>query len=426
MRSRTFRDVITTSFWALVNALSSRLLNLLTMLLAARALTAGEYGSLALMLNSAQAWSLLIGAGFSLTLSRFVASYRANEASRTPGLVVTLLLTALLLTVLVAGSLMTFAEPLSRHFFAGSLQRHEIVLVGIWTFLLALVTVVQGALSGFEAFRQNALIGLGCGLLVVLLVFAGPATNPRWVLGSLLAGNVLTLLLSGGLLLVRVKTLYQPGTRLVDAAYLGPVLRFGLPALLGGVIVTQSQWHANVEVASASGGLQNMAGLSIALQWYAIVQFVPGVIANSMLPMLSRTEHDPGTARRIFRLGLGVNIVAAVVMATAAVSGRHLILGLYGDHYPAFAEAFMVLALAACIAGSVSMLIQKIASHGRAVTLLLITLIWCAAFFATLARTAGENLLPVDVAVAYLVANAVQASIAVAWVFGRKDVGDAA
>jgi hypothetical protein len=54
-----------------------------------------------------------------------------------------------------------------------------------------------------------------------------------------------------------------------------------------------------------------MAGLSIVLQWYAVVQFVPGVIANSMLPMLSRTERDPDTARRIFRLGLGVNIVAA-------------------------------------------------------------------------------------------------------------------
>ncbi|MFZ5604681.1 MAG: oligosaccharide flippase family protein [Pseudomonadota bacterium] len=423
MRSRTFRDVITTSFWALVNALSSRLLNLLTMLLAARALTAGEYGSLALMLNSAQAWSLLIGAGFSLTLSRFVASYRESQASRTPGLVVTLLLTALLLTVLVACSLMTFAEPLSRQFFAGSLLSDDVVVVGMWTFLLALVTVVQGALSGFEAFRQNALIGLGCGLLVLLLVFAGPATNQRWVLGSLLAGNVLTLLLSGVLLLLRVKTLYQPGNRLVDAAHLGPVLRFGLPALLGGVIVTQSQWHANVEVASTLGGLQKMAGLSVALQWYAIVQFVPGVIANSMLPMLARTERDPGTARRIFRLGLGVNLVAAIVMATAAISGRHLILALYGDHYPAFAEAFMVLALAASIAGSVSMLMQKIASHGKAVTLLLITLVWCATFFATLAGTGGENPLPVDVAVAYLVANAVQATVAIAWFFWRKGGG---
>jgi hypothetical protein len=55
------------------------MLNLLTMLLAARALTAAEYGSLALMLNSGQAWSLLIGAGYSLTLSRFVA--RPGERS---------------------------------------------------------------------------------------------------------------------------------------------------------------------------------------------------------------------------------------------------------------------------------------------------------------------------------------------------------
>lgn len=83
--------------------------------------------------------------------------------------------------------------------------------------------------------------------------------------------------------------------------------------------------------------------------------------------------------------------------------GRHLILGLYGEHYPAFADTFFVLVLAACMAGSVSMLMQKIASHAKAITLLLITLVWCVTFFATLAEAGGQNPLPVDVGVAYLV-----------------------
>lgn len=422
MSSRTLRDVIATSFWALLNAVSSRLLNLLIMLLAARALETDEYGALALTLNSAQAWSLLIGAGFSLTLSRFVASYRANDAAHAPGLVATSMLVAFLLTLAITLVLMFFSETISSQYFSGSLQPGEVRVAGLWTFLLAMTTVVQGALTGFEAFRQNAVIALGCGLVALLLVLAGPSSDPQWVIGALIAGNILVLLLSGGLLLQRLVPLRRPGIRLVDVAYLGPVVQFGLPALLGGVIVTQSQWHANVQVAAGAGGLENMAGLSIALQWYAIVLFVPGVIANSLLPMLSRMEGDRGTANRVFLLGLAVNALVAVVMAAFTVAVRHRVLELYGTRYTEFSDTFMMLVLAACVAGSAAMVLQKIVSHGRAAVLLVITVIWSLVFFATLDFRSDAALVPLDVAVGYLVANAVQAALAVMWILYRKDV----
>lgn len=422
MSSRTLRDVITTSFWALLNAVSSRLLNLLTMLLAARALDTGDYGALALTLNSAQAWSLLIGAGFSLTLSRFVASYRATAAAHAPGLVATSMLMALLLTLAITLMVSMFSVTLSSLYFSGSLKPGEVRVAGFWTFLLAMITVVQGALTGLEAFRHNAIIAFGCGLVTLLLVFAGPASNSHWVMGALIAGNMLALIFSGGLLLQRLRPLYRPGVRLVDIRYLAPVVQFGLPALLGGVIVTQSQWHANVQVASVTGGLERMAGLSIALQWYAIVQFVPGVISNSLLPLLSRAEGDRGTANRIFLLGVVINAVAAGVMAACVIAASHLILGWYGARYTEFSDAFMVLALAAGVAGCAAMASQKIASHGRATVLLAITTVWALVFFVTLDYRSAVAPAPVDVAAAYLVANTVQAALAVLWLLCRKDI----
>ncbi len=95
---------------------------------------------------------------------------------------------------------------------------------------------------------------------------------------------------------------------------------FAFPALLAGALVGPAHWAAQAMLANAPNGYAELAVLGIAMQWFAIIMFVPGIAGRVVLPILTAhvTSNDRGNTRKILIYAMGTNAIVAVPLAVIA------------------------------------------------------------------------------------------------------------
>lgn len=377
------------------------------MFLAARKLDSTTYGSLSLMLNTAQTWSLFIAGTVSITLARYVGRYRADDPARAASLIFTMLLSVFCIAILLALGAALASPLLSAELFDGGLSPLDVVILAVWTAMLTLQSSFQGAVTGLEQFRRNTWFALAGGSTTLFLMVVIVPPDLYWIAVALMTGVAVTTTLMGMLIHQTIGDLSASHRARFDSRKLLALVQFGLPAFAGGLLQTQSQWFANLQLATQENGLHAMAGLNVSLQWYAIMLFVPGAVANAMLPLLSRLNHD-SQQRVVFTAGLSINLVVAIGAAIVVFLLSERILALYGSAYTEFNDAFKHFCIAAAIAGGTTMLSQQLMSMGRAIVSLLISGIWAATFLGSIFMPGGSTISIMTIGNAYIAANAVQ------------------
>jgi|GEM_PF-6685165 len=400
------------SFWALLNALSLRLLNLISMYLAARYLVAEAYGSLALITNTVQTWSILLAGGVSITLSKYAGEYRGKSLPCAASLISSLSILVAGMAALVFALTSFCGDFISRLFFNGKLSAHDVAVLGGWLFLLTMQTTVQGAISGLEQYKKTALFSLLGGSVALLLIYAIVPHQRDWILAALIIGTTLTWLTTSGAVITTIRS-WKCGWRYFDTAHMSLIIKFGIPAFVSGLVVSQSQWYANLKVANAANGLADLAGLNISLQWYAIILFIPGAVSNAMLPIMARLGTNQREQLSYLHLAFLTNLTIALLMAATAIAWRGQILGEYGEHYRGFAELFKYLAIAASINGATSIFTQHIASHGKGLLLLYINIFWALLFLCINFVLNFEQRHAEVVGISYMFSNAAQAILVI-------------
>jgi len=124
---------------------------------------------------------------------------------------------------------------------------------------------------------------------------------------------------------------------------------FTTPAFLSGALVAPVTWFANTMLVNQPGGYAQMGILSAANQWRAAINFIPGVLAQFALPILSNLHGEgdlPGYARGL-RWNLLLTAIGAGAAALPVVAGAPLIMSSYGA---GFAQGWVVLVLSAATA----------------------------------------------------------------------------
>jgi O-antigen/teichoic acid export membrane protein len=121
----------------------------------------------------------------------------------------------------------------------------------------------------------------------------------------------------------------------------GVIVHYALPAFLAGSVVAPAMWYARSQLAGTTDGYDQLGLFAAASQWSALVSFVPGIVASTMLPFLSQ-ELARGTRRGVSlfwknaALASGVGVVAAVGITALSP----VIMVFYGK---GFAEGGLVL-----------------------------------------------------------------------------------
>ena len=224
--------------------------------------------------------------------------------------------------------------------------------VGSVLLLIGSVNGAQtGALAGFEAFKSIARINLVCGLLSFPLMVGGAwwfgLVGAVWGLVGSMAVNCvfshLALRREAAAAGVPFYANLQPGQW-------GVLWQFSLPSVLCNVIFGPANWACSALLVNRPHGYEEMGVFNATSGWFNAVTFLPGVLAQVVLPLLSSqsAEADYGSQRKVVALAIKANAIAVIPVVLLVAGASPLIMSFYGG---GFREGWPTLAVTVLTAG---------------------------------------------------------------------------
>jgi O-antigen/teichoic acid export membrane protein len=397
------------AIWSLTGTVVSRTLTLLSSIFVARMLGKHEFGELGVIQNTVGMFGVFAGFGMGLTATKHVAEYRSTDPQRA-GRVLVLTETVTVGGSLLAVLLLVMTAPLLARYALAAPQLARLLQLGALLVPFMTLNGVQlGALAGFEAFRAVAKVSSWCGLL----------SFPCLVLGAYVGGTTGTVV---GLILSQAigcalnnRALRKEARRLGIGLSLAPSIRergvlfnFSLPAVCSNALGWFANWLCTALLVNQANGYADMGTLSAANQWRSALMFLPGILINAVLPILSNENSQPhGSFGRVMVLSHRLLAILVLPLTLLTMLGAGPIMRLYGAGFEEGRPALVYILAATAIAAISSPVGSAIEARARMKLLLWLTVL-NALVFLLLTYCLVSAMGPTGLALGYLIANAVQ------------------
>ena len=284
LRARFARGI----FWAVSGALISQALTLGASVIAARLLGKVQFGELGMIYSTLGMFGVLAGFGLGTTATKHIAEFRSGDPERAGRILGLSSVVAWVSSLITALLIVSLAPWLSRTALSAPHLADALRIGATLLFFNAVNGAQTGALSGFEAFREIAGLNLIRGAITFPLVVGGV-----WLadLNGAVAG--LSLAAAAGCAVTAVAIRRKAAAHSIRISYRGlrrelPILwRFSLPAVLASSLVGPAMWCSSTFLVASRNGYAEMGVFSAANQWRNAVLFLPGLIGQVMLPVVS-------------------------------------------------------------------------------------------------------------------------------------------
>jgi O-antigen/teichoic acid export membrane protein len=376
------------AFWAFTGTLFSRGLNMAAMILVARLLGKSEFGELGIIQSTVMMFQTLAGFGLGWAATKYVAEFRNSDPVKAGKIIGFSILTAA-----GAGGILSilffFAAPwLAAHTLAAPNLTRPLQISSLILFASTLAGTQTGVLAGFEAFNSIAKIGIISGLFSIPAIVGG-----AWFWG--LEGAVWGMILSFGsdwLLnrqtLKKVANLANIRIWWTGCWEVRQILwGFSLPAVLGGTIMQIGNWAGNALLVNQENGYAQMGFYNAANQWFSALLFIPGILGQAAIPVLSERlgENDIGMSRKILIYSTKLNVAIILPVILAGSLGSTWIMGLYGQEFRLAWPTLVVTLIAAGIVAVQAPASQIISASAKMWMALVVNLSWSTVFVLTAA-----------------------------------------
>lgn len=373
------------AFWSLMAAVITRMANLIASVVVARLLGKEGFGEYGIIQSTVGMFGMFAGFGLGLTAMKYVAEFRRKDpvkAGRILGISA--------LVVSVSGSILCIALLILSPWLASrTLAAPQLVGPLRIGALLMLITAFNGAqtgaLMGLEAFKAIARVNLYAGLLTLPFVVYGVVFfGLEGALWGLVAGAAVNWLLNHLVLRREAANFGIPLTFKGCLEERQVLWSFSLPAVLSSMLAAPINWVCNTLLVNQPNGYAEMGILNAANQWFAVLLFVPGVLARYTIPVLSERlgSDDKAVCRKVLRYSVCLNAAVVIPLVIIGCVASRYIMGIYG---PGFAEHRGVIIVALLTAGVLAIQMpmgQMTAASGRMWTEICMNLGWALLFCA--------------------------------------------
>jgi O-antigen/teichoic acid export membrane protein len=338
--------------WTLVGSASQQASLLAAAILIARVAGKTQFGEYVLLQGTLGTFAVLAGIAFGMTAARHVAAFRDIDKTRTASLCKSLMVSTGIISFALACGLALLAVPLANHILGDASLAASIQFGSLYVLFQSYQGVQSGILAGLEAFSANARINaLRSALLIVCVL----ALTPRF--GA--AGGIMALVISAVGACVHSHWLLRrefdkrgiPTAASLARSDLRIVWRFSVPAFLSGAMVPPALWIASVTLARQPNGYAELAIFGAANQWRAAIAFLPAVLAQPLLPLLTSalTAGNRVAFRRLVLLGVAINTTSAILIAILVIAFAPFLVASYGKDFSKSAPLLTVLGIATVI-----------------------------------------------------------------------------
>jgi O-antigen/teichoic acid export membrane protein len=333
------------AFWSLLGSILSRAVNLGASILIARVLTQEAFGAVGVIQSTVGLFGTLAGFGLGTAVTKYVSEYRSVDAARAGRLATLSIGVSCVTGGAVALLLWVFSRALAAHVLAAPYLVHELESSALLVLLGSVCGVQMGVLSGLEAFRSLAAVNLFAGLtgtpLQLIGAWLGGLSGAVW---GLVAASFANVIIAQIALLRSARRAALPLSWRNCTRESPLLVRFAVPLVAVGVVVSGANWVCNALVVNQSQGYAEMALLNASSQWLGLVVFVAASMQQGMFPALSESlgRRDAVASGNMLKAVLLISVAAATPFTLVGLVASPWIMKLYGS---GFEHGWPVLAL---------------------------------------------------------------------------------
>lgn len=355
-------------FWSLVGTVLSRSLSLLSSILVARMLGKVGMGELGIIQSTVGIFSAFAGLGLGLTATKFVSEFRQKDPARAGAIIGLSGRVSWISGALMTASMMALAPWFAERTLAAPHLSPLIRIGSLLLFFGAVNGAQTGALSGFEAFKTIARVNLWAGLLNFPLMVGG-----AWWYGlkgavwGLVAGLVMNWILNHFALRREAKRAGVPMSGRLRPGDWRILWGFSLPGMLCNLVFGPVNWAASALLVNRPDGYAEMGVFNAANNWFNAVAFLPGVLAQVVLPMLAAHAGDEAqkSQRKVVSVAIKANVLATLPAAFVLALASPFVMACYGTDFRAGWPVLIVAVFTAVVVAVQGTAAQSIVVAGR-------------------------------------------------------------
>ncbi|UCS93983.1 oligosaccharide flippase family protein [Echinicola marina] len=343
-------DFLKDSFWALLGNVLSKGMSLLGAVLVARFLgkdVYGEYGTIKSTLMNIAIFSTF---GLGYTATKYVAEYRNKDPRVLKTVSDYSMKTSLLVSGTMAVLLFFFSNYVSVHLLKAEHLNIPLKIVAIWIVFNSLTTTQVGILSGFKAFKQMARIN---GVVGGFAFVSSAVFTYFWGLIGALIALLLTQVLNWFLNYKEVLKLLPKVKALKSKTLLKELLNFSLPVALQEALYSLTSWLL-IYLLITMADYGEVGIYSAAMQWSAIILFIPGILRNVVLSHFSAVLNDEKSHNSILKYTLCLNFIFTLLPFLIVYYLKSIVVQFYGKTYGVGLEEVLSVSLLSVIFMSLS------------------------------------------------------------------------
>lgn len=325
-KSALFKD----SFWALLGSVLGKGLALIAGIAVARFLGNESYGEYGMIRNNLTMISIFSTLGLGYTATKFIAECKSDKKQ-----VYCIHKIVSNITFVFSGLIAILFAVFSKEIAIWlEVPNHwNLLCLSSAAIILNAVNTTQiGELSGLNAYKtitkNNLWSGLATFFLSILLTYFFS-----------LFGSVIALLLSlsfncviNRFSLITYIDKSSNVTKRKSSMHYKKIVKFSLPIALQESSYSIISWLGTV-IMIKFAGYGELGIYSVAVQWLAVLLFIPGALRNVALSHLAESNNDINVNKAILKRMSLVNLTATLIPAIVICFLSSWICALYGDSY---------------------------------------------------------------------------------------------
>jgi len=404
------------SFWSLIGNIFNRASGLILAIAVARIVGPNAFGEFSIVRSTIMTMLTFGGAGLSVTATKYIAETRIISPSQAIRYAQHSEYLSLCLAALISGLLLLGANQLATVALGAPSLTGYLQIAALAIFFNAINSSQIGVLSGFESFRLAAFLNIANGIFGLIFVILGAfffgATGA--VIGVGIAALAIVILSK---IVIDINLIKKKQDDRLSLSIFLEMLKFSIPITLSGILVSPILWSCNAMLVRSQDGLHQVALFEAANQWRMLILFVPLLVAQVSLPILSSIKEKQQFRYTLKMIILATLTISAIVALPVFVLSRWLMTS-YGASFQSADVTLKWLAISSILIAVNNVIGQAIASQNKAWHGLVFNLIWAAIIlfgsWHFIKNNLGAEGLAIAQTIAYAIHTVVQVIYAVA------------
>lgn len=353
--SALFRD----SFWAVFGNALGRGLSLVAGILVARFLGSDTFGEYGIVKDTLVMIAIFSSFGLGYTATKFIAENPIkSQIVHRICMFITFIFSAF-----IAMLLFVFSD-----YVAVWIEAKHLGVIIRWSSIAiifnAISTTLMGELAGFKSYKTIALNNTIVG--IITFVITVPLSYFFYLKGAIIA-LIFSYLCNSVFNYISIRkhlVAYRVDCTLDGNVAIKEIIKFSFPVALQESLYSLTHW-CGTWLLIKYAGYEQLGIYSVAVQWGAVVLYIPGALRNVALSYLSTTNSDLQANSKLLKQLLGINFATTFLPFLVIACLSQSICSWYGTTYLGLRIVLIVVVFSSIISSLTNVLTQELMAFNK-------------------------------------------------------------